>query len=501
MLEEICIKIFNASINTGSISLYGITDDFDIELIKQCDYNNVLWEIEGEYRTLILEYKNINASAYKYNDVFIGYQDIEHEYTIPSSMSNININVYSKNCMSFVTTATVNEFHCFRIYDNENNLIILENNTIKLLNNNQTFSKGDFTNLQSISLNGENNVICYLEYLDVYKILINKVNTQYILKSTIDIKTVSIQENCIDSYFDGEIYDNDNVYKINITRTGLYYINFSSELTCDYALYKNEINNKLISSNLELNNEYVTFSIFEELDKGDELYLVIYGGSINGSITIITERIIYEFKDVYADPIWALPVGTAVSVGKQDYNSGITIVGLSRNIYIGSHANSESRLNYIWESTDNSIAEVSVYGTVLTRTVGYVIIECVKKTDYSQVGQIIIDVIPDTRGQVYSVTLDTDKRINSSENGTEVLSGLGIKGGTTIHQYYTRAICLGANAPSPYVQDYHWYINNPLVAQVSSFGTISAISKGKFSIFCVYMYNENYIGQLEMEVV
>ena len=160
MLEEICIKIFNASINTGSISLYGITDDFDIELIKQCDYNNVLWEIEGEYRTLILEYKNINASAYKYNDVFIGYQDIEHEYTIPSSMSNININVYSKNCMSFVTTATVNEFHCFRIYDNENNLIILENNTIKLLNNNQTFSKGDFTNLQSISLNGENNVIC-----------------------------------------------------------------------------------------------------------------------------------------------------------------------------------------------------------------------------------------------------------------------------------------------------------------------------------------------------
>ena len=41
-------------------------------------------------------------------------------------------------------------------YDNENNLIILENNTIKLLNNNQTFSKGDFTNLQSISLNGEN---------------------------------------------------------------------------------------------------------------------------------------------------------------------------------------------------------------------------------------------------------------------------------------------------------------------------------------------------------
>ncbi len=73
--------------------------------------------------------------------------------------------------------------------------------------------------------------------------------------------------------------------------------------------------------------------------------------------------------------------------------------------------------------------------------------------------------------------------------GTEVLANGGANGETTIHVGYTRCIYLDSNAPSQSRFQYDIVSNNPGVATVSAYGTITAISPGVATIYVSYKSN------------
>ena len=69
-----------------------------------------------------------------------------------------------------------------------------------------------------------------------------------------------------------------------------------------------------------------------------------------------------------------------------------------------------------------------------------------------------------------------------------------------MHIGYTRLITLGKNSPTSLIQDYVWESNNPSIVSVSSFGTLTAHSKGSVIISGEYKYNTNYVCSIEITV-
>lgn len=97
--------------------------------------------------------------------------------------------------------------------------------------------------------------------------------------------------------------------------------------------------------------------------------------------------------DLVVDPEGALTVGTEVTQNGGKRGDTTMSVGYTRCIYLGPTAPSQSRLDYTFTSSDESIATVSVYGTVEAKGVGTVEIKCVHKQT-GKVSKILITVLP-----------------------------------------------------------------------------------------------------------
>ncbi|MCM1259866.1 MAG: Ig-like domain-containing protein, partial [Staphylococcus sp.] len=76
------------------------------------------------------------------------------------------------------------------------------------------------------------------------------------------------------------------------------------------------------------------------------------------------------------------------------YGDPTMSVGYTRCIYLGPTAPSQSRLEYTFTSSDESIATVSVFGTVEAKGAGTVVITCVNKKNPKLVSKIVITVLP-----------------------------------------------------------------------------------------------------------
>lgn len=97
--------------------------------------------------------------------------------------------------------------------------------------------------------------------------------------------------------------------------------------------------------------------------------------------------------DLVVDPKGAGTVGTEVTSNGGAYGDPTMSVGYTRCIYLGPTAPSQSRLQYTFTSSDESIATVSVYGTVEAKGAGTVEIKCVHKKT-GKVSKIVITVLP-----------------------------------------------------------------------------------------------------------
>ena len=97
--------------------------------------------------------------------------------------------------------------------------------------------------------------------------------------------------------------------------------------------------------------------------------------------------------DLVVDPEGAGTVGTEVTENEGAYGDPTMSVGYTRCIYLGPTAPSQSRLDYTFTSSDESIATVSAFGTVEAKGAGTVEIKCVHKKT-CKVSKIVITVLP-----------------------------------------------------------------------------------------------------------
>ena len=97
--------------------------------------------------------------------------------------------------------------------------------------------------------------------------------------------------------------------------------------------------------------------------------------------------------DLVVDPEGASTVGTEVTQNGGKRGDTTMSVGYTRCIYLGPTAPSQSRLQYTFTSSDESIATVSIYGTVEAKGAGTVEIKCVHKKT-GKVSKIVITVLP-----------------------------------------------------------------------------------------------------------
>ncbi len=97
--------------------------------------------------------------------------------------------------------------------------------------------------------------------------------------------------------------------------------------------------------------------------------------------------------DLIVDPEGAGTVGTEVTENGGAYGDSTMSVGYTRCIYLGPTAPSQSRLQYTFTSSDESIVTVSKFGTVEAKGVGTVEITCVHKQT-GRVSKIVITVLP-----------------------------------------------------------------------------------------------------------
>lgn len=118
----------------------------------------------------------------------------------------------------------------------------------------------------------------------------------------------------------------------------------------------------------------------------------IYAEDIAGNMTIVS-FIITDF-DIMVDPEGVTPVGTEVTQNGGERGGTTMSVGYTRCLYLGGDAPSQSRLDYTFTSSDETIATVSAYGTVEAKAAGTVVITCVNKKNPNLVSKVILTVLP-----------------------------------------------------------------------------------------------------------
>ncbi|MCM1259867.1 MAG: Ig-like domain-containing protein [Prevotella sp.] len=107
----------------------------------------------------------------------------------------------------------------------------------------------------------------------------------------------------------------------------------------------------------------------------------------------VVSFIITDF-DIMIDPENVYPVGTEVTKHGGERGGTTMSVGYTRCLYLGGNAPSQSRLDYTFTSSDETIATVSAYGTVEAKAAGTVVITCVNKKNPNLVSKVILTVLP-----------------------------------------------------------------------------------------------------------
>lgn len=149
----------------------------------------------------------------------------------------------------------------------------------------------------------------------------------------------------------------------------------------------------------EMTYEYTTFQGKYEKGTVESEFIFYRKGEYRITVTdTMGNRSIATFTithfDLVVDPLGAGTVGTEVTENGGAYGDTTLSVGYTRCIYLGANASSQSRLDYTFTSSDESIATVSKFGTVEAKAAGTVVITCVSKKNPNQVSKIILTILP-----------------------------------------------------------------------------------------------------------
>lgn len=128
----------------------------------------------------------------------------------------------------------------------------------------------------------------------------------------------------------------------------------------------------------------------------------------------------------------------------------------------------------LWkERSDESIASVTKFGTVVGVSPGETTIYASLKSNPSIIGVYEVSVLNTTLYNYYYIEMTTDTRPLEEQNGTEVTVLNNDPGLFTIHSGYTRTLCFSNSNMYPSINDFIWETNSGKLT-IDEFGIVHA---------------------------
>lgn len=365
-----------------------------------------------------------------------------------------------------------------------------------------SIAKKHSTSINSLDAIGTDKLLIYIPSNTSVYIWIELPIAQY---ENVNLLINSIEQldiNVMNSMTSGTIVElfstnstQDLLTKVMITHKSLFIfdsiLSANSQYEFQFVIYKeekNELTNKqyLVNVLSETTDSFtLRYSYSIILQKGI-YYLGFIGKKDSSVITSSLERIVDTniniFNTLVADPYSeGYELGTEVKFNNGLIDNYIITEGFTRNIYLMVEdrlLQPISRLDYDWYSSDDNIATVTSFGTVLAKPVDtdtYVKIYAVLKTNPSIVYEKTFLVLNDLETTPITISCNLSYSY-SSENGSY-------------------KIALNSNnSPYPMVQYYSWCIEIPeqennLTVHINNWGIITASNTGYAIIRGTYLFN------------
>ena len=352
------------------------------------------------------------------------------------------------------------------------------------------------------NVENENGICAYLSrkgYFYLHILIPSGDYSEITLKVTsVDYQEIDIMDKMEEEFVETIITENmdyDYVKQIEINQTAKYRININIDSLENVSnirvlmlknIYNSSTNTyyKVDQFCIEINK--LSDSIEISLTPG--LYYIGYFDNSNeNKISITFERELqinsYSYSAMITDPDSVTLCGSEVNLNNGLYRGNTITEGFTRYIYLNNTGGiSNSRTDYYWYSSNDSVATVSGYGTVLAKNVGSdttIKIYAVYKNDPS-----IIFI------KTFIIKVET--------NTEEIIVPLTM----TVNLNETKSINLGNSAPYNFLQYYSWYSDDTEIATVDYFGRVSGVSKGQTIIWGkYYIYNERVTIKIIVNII
>ena len=378
----------------------------------------------------------------------------------------------------------------------------------------QVLNKYPNSNTLASSSDGQNIMYVYLPRNGYFYINILMPSNNYeFLKCTIssveseviDLFNLSESTNDEVPILDSETTKGDYIKKIYLEQAGKFTVDYSYS-----GLQSNEI--LFVLSKLNYNSSSNTYSIetlisqlmdgtndtfTSTLNLTDGIYFVGYFNKDDGAaFDVRFNRLVTQYDStlLYTDPDAYTDCGSMINVYEQDivsynrsYRSTTIVKGFTRVIYFkANQVTQASRQDYYWYSNDESVATISIHGTVLGVGIGTVKIMAVNIDNPSIVF-------------VKEFTVINDSNVNDDEIVYEISDTHNINDGT-----YKLGLNV-QNSPFPMTQYYTWEV----VSKSSSITSVTIDAWGNVTIDGTgwiiikgsdYVYNPKYSVVLNLIV-
>lgn len=260
--------------------------------------------------------------------------------------------------------------------------------------------------------------------------------------------------------------------------------------------YYNEDTNRYVTERklIEfINNTNNSYSEVLNLEEG-LYYIGYFNKSDEGSISVNFERIVSQSGShvLETDPGLGTPSGSQINIiemnnSEKSYRQTFITMHFTRIIYPNFNYDvPASRLKYDWYSSDEAIATVTPYGTVLGKNIGTVRIMAVLKEDPSKVFVKEFTIIEDTGTEDIFVFNELTVKLSETNNGKFKLN-LEL-----------------VNCPYPLFQEYYWSLfdsDGNVNASMDEWGFITVTETGEFILTGTYKKNPRVSIVIDVVIV
>ncbi len=360
---------------------------------------------------------------------------------------------------------------------------------------------------KAINKAGENSLIVYLLKDECIYIDVNFNNSEF---SKLSLFVSTIQSQNI-NLFNLSENNNELINVMNENKKGDYFklidLKQTGKFTITFNYSGNQSNNilaLLVKQNYDPNTLQYSLDLkfIGLINKDNQIFTYTVGmeagtyyiGYFNkedvNNFTITLNRLITQSNPnvLVTDPDRVTEAGSQINIIEKDidvfersYRQSHITVGFTRLTYPNyNYGISPSRLDYDWYTSNENIATVTKYGTVLGRSVGTVKIMAVLKEDPSKVFIKEFNIIEDTgTGIVELQSTHTVKYATDVDNNK-------------FHFEMENILC-----PYPWLQDYSYNIrsnchNDSFRASMDEWGDVTINGKGCFTLTGTYLVNNRF---------